>query len=96
MPKATGPGPQAQGSVPSAQGARRKKTFREEREHATLPARIEALEDEQRRLQAEAASPGFYKSGSTHIARVLARIEAIHAELEKTLSRWVELEEIGG
>ena len=76
-------------------GARRKKTFREEREYAALPARIETLEAEQRALQEEAAAPDFYKSSAERIGTVLARIDAIHAELEEALSRWVELEEIG-
>jgi ATP-binding cassette subfamily F protein uup len=76
-------------------GARRKKTFREEREYAALPARIESLEDEQKRLQEEAAGPEFYRAGAEHIQAVLARIEDIHRELEESLARWVELEEIG-
>ena len=76
-------------------GARRKKTFREEREYAALPARIEALEDEQKRLQAEAAGPEFYRSRADHIQSVLARIDDIQGELEDALARWVELEEIG-
>jgi ATP-binding cassette subfamily F protein uup len=75
---------------------RRKKTFNEEREYAALPARIEALEAEQEQLKAEAASDDFYKAGAERINEVLARIEAIHAELEQALHRWVELEEIGG
>ena len=74
---------------------RRKKTYKEEREYEALPARIEALEEEQRRLQDEAASPEFYKSGADHIRFVLARIDEIHATLEDALARWVELEEIG-
>jgi ATP-binding cassette subfamily F protein uup len=74
---------------------RRKKTFREEREYAALPGMIEALEAEQRTLQQEAASPEFYKSRADHIHTVLARIDAIHGELEDALSRWVELEGIG-
>jgi ATP-binding cassette subfamily F protein uup len=60
-----------------------------------LPSRIEALETEQQRLQAESASPEFYRSPADHIAAVLARIEAIHGELERVLARWVELEEVG-
>jgi ATP-binding cassette subfamily F protein uup len=76
-------------------GARRKKTFREEREYAALPARIEALEDEQKRLQEEAAGPEFYRSPADHIQSVLARIDDIQGELEDALARWVELEEIG-
>jgi ATP-binding cassette subfamily F protein uup len=81
---------QGGGSAP-----RRKKTFNEEREYAALPARIEQLEDEQRRLQAEAAAEEFYKSPAAHIETVLARIDALHQELEEALARWVELEEIG-
>jgi len=81
----------------SAGGARagRKKTFREEREYAALPARIELLEGEQRRLQEEAAGAEFYKSPADHITSVLARIDAIHVELEEALARWIELEAIG-
>jgi ABC transport system ATP-binding/permease protein len=74
---------------------RRKKTYKEEREYEALPARIETLEHEQRRLQDEVASPDFYKSGADHIRAVLARIDEIHATLEDALARWVELEEIG-
>jgi ATP-binding cassette subfamily F protein uup len=79
----------------TAESARRKKTFNEEREYAALPARIEQLEDEQRRLQAEATGDEFYKSPAAHIQTVLARIDALHQELEEALARWVELEEIG-
>ena len=75
--------------------SRRKRTFNEEREFAALPARIEALEQEQATLQEEAASPEFYRSGAEHINHVLARIDAIGLELEAALERWVELEEVG-
>ena len=74
---------------------RKKRTFNEEREYAALPSRIEALESEQQRLQEEAASAEFYKSPAAHIDSVLTRIDAIHAELEQALARWVELEEVG-
>ena len=60
-----------------------------------MPSRIEALEIEQQQLQAESASPEFYKSSAAHIEAVLARVEMIHAELEQALARWVELEEVG-
>ena len=95
-PEATAakPTPVASGSS-RKETARRKKTYKEEREYEALPARIEALEHEQRRLQEEAASPEFYKSGADHIRAVLARIDEIHATLEDALARWVELEEIG-
>jgi ATP-binding cassette subfamily F protein uup len=82
-------------SRPESRTTRRKKTYKEEREYEALPARIEALEQEQRRLQEEAASPEFYRSGADQIRAVLARIDEIHATLEDALARWVELEEIG-
>ena len=72
---------------------RRKLTFNEVRELESLPARIEALEQEQADLQAEATAAEFYKETSDHIRAVLARIEAIAPELEAALTRWVELEE---
>jgi ATP-binding cassette subfamily F protein uup len=71
----------------------RKLTFNEKRELESLPSRIEALEDEQRRLQRQAASPDFYKESAEQITAVLARIEAIGPELEAALERWMELEE---
>jgi ATP-binding cassette subfamily F protein uup len=74
---------------------RKKRTFNEEREYAALPSRIEALEAEQQHLESEAGSSDFYKSPADHIRAVLARIEAVHAELEQALARWVELEEVG-
>jgi ATP-binding cassette subfamily F protein uup len=80
-------------SLPTS--SRRKKTYKEEREYEALPAKIEALETEQRRLQDETAAPDFYKSGADRIRTVLARIDEIHASLEDALARWVELEEIG-
>jgi ATP-binding cassette subfamily F protein uup len=75
--------------------AKRKLSFKEARELESLPARIEALESEQARLQAEAASLEFYKESAEHIRAVLARIEAIGPELEAAMARWMELEERG-
>ncbi len=68
-------------------------SYHEVRELAGLPGRIEALETEQARLQAEAGSSDFYKAPADRIREVLARIGAIGSELEATLARWMELEE---
>jgi ABC transport system ATP-binding/permease protein len=73
----------------------RKKTFNEEREYAALPEKIEGLEAELQRLKGESVSEDFYKAGAERINEVLARIESIGRELEETLHRWIELEEIG-
>jgi ATP-binding cassette subfamily F protein uup len=72
----------------------RKLSYREQRELEAMPERIAALEDEQTRLKAEAASPEFYKTGADRIRTVLARIDAVHTELDAALARWVELEAI--
>ena len=73
----------------------KKLSYHEVRELARLPERIEALETEQARLQAEAGSADFYKASADRIREVLARIDAIGPELEATLARWMELEERG-
>jgi ATP-binding cassette subfamily F protein uup len=72
----------------------RRLSYKEQRELDALPERIAALETEQARLKDESASPEFYKSPATHINAVLARIDAVHAELDAALARWVELEAI--
>ena len=76
-----------------ASGGQKKLSYHEVRELAALPARIEALEAEQAKLQAEAASADFYKQSAEHIRNVLARIDAIGPELEQAVTRWVHLEE---
>ena len=85
------PSAPARESVPAAE--RKKLSFNEQRELASLPAHIEALEAEHQRLQHEAASPEFYKETADHIRGVLARIDAIGPEMETALARWMELEE---
>ena len=79
--------------TPDGGPEKRKLSFKEQREFESLPARIEALEEEQRRLTEESVAPDFYKSGGDHISGVLARIERITAEHEAALARWLVLEE---
>jgi ABC transport system ATP-binding/permease protein len=83
----------ARGSSRPDSGGQKKLSYHEARELAGLPARIEALEVERAKLQAEAASPEFYKESADRIRDVLARIEAIAPELEQAVARWIDLEE---
>ena len=62
--------------------ARRKLSYKEQRELEALPARIEALEGEQQRLRAESEAADFYRATSDHIRGVLSRLEAVGPELE--------------
>jgi ABC transport system ATP-binding/permease protein len=77
---------------PSAAGARRRPSYREQQELLQLPARIEALEDEQRRLEARIAAPDFYKEPADAIRESLARVDALQQALLEAYARWDELE----
>ena len=82
-------------AAPDARRPRpRRLSYNEQRELDTLPDRIAALEDEQKRLREESASADFYKSAADHIHSVLARLAAIAEELEQLLARWMDLEEV--
>jgi len=70
----------------------KKLTYREREELHALPGRIEALEAEQRDLEAAIAGPHFYKESADAIRQALARREAVHEELLQALARWDELE----
>jgi ATP-binding cassette subfamily F protein uup len=70
----------------------RRLSYKEQRELEGLPERIASLEDEQRRLKEESASPEFYRERADYIDMVLARIAAVDVELHAALERWVELE----
>ena len=76
-----------------ATDARRKLSYKEQREFDALPATIERLEDEERQLNARIASAEFYKEGADAIKTALARVETLKAELEAAYARWTELED---
>ena len=73
-------------------GQARKATNKERRELEELPARIEALEEEQRRLAAEVAAPDFYKRPAAEIEAVMARLASLPDELLSAYARWDELD----
>jgi ATP-binding cassette subfamily F protein uup len=70
----------------------RKLSFKEQREFEALPARIEALETEERTLNAAFGDAGFYKEPADTIRRTLARLEEVRAELVVAYARWDELD----
>jgi ATP-binding cassette subfamily F protein uup len=71
---------------------RKKLSFKEQLELEELPARIEALEAEQRALNDRVAAPDFYKEAPSAIRDALARGEALQREIAGTYERWHELE----
>ncbi len=79
------------------QGAKRKLTYKENKELESLPARIEALEAERAKIAAEMSSPEFYAGGDT--TRVMAahdRLEELQAELDAAYLRWEGLDSLQG
>ncbi len=75
---------------------RRKLTYKEQRELAALPGRIEALEKEQAELHARMGDRDFYRQPSAVITTTLERLESVKPELEASYQRWQELESIRG
>jgi ABC transport system ATP-binding/permease protein len=71
---------------------RKKLSYHEQRELDRLPQRIEALETEQRDLEAEAAHPDFYRESADSIRQVLARLEELQQELLAVYTLWDELD----
>jgi ATP-binding cassette subfamily F protein uup len=84
--------PQAEVSLVQPQAARKRLSFKEQREFDGLPAVIEALEAEQRALGERIAGAGFYKEPADAIEASLARAEVLQRELLAAYARWDELE----
>ena len=72
--------------------AQRKPSYKEQQELEQLPARIEALETEQKQLQALVASADFYKRPATEIHEALSRLEELETLLLAAYTRWDTLD----
>ncbi len=66
--------------------------YKEERELAELPARLEALEREQEEIAGRLADPVLYRDWPGEVKSLQARHAAIEEELTRALTRWEELE----
>src|SRR5262249_249889 len=71
---------------------KRRLSYKEQRELDALPQRIEALETEQRELQATIAGPDFDKETADAINQALVRADALQQELTQAYARWEELD----
>ncbi|SHN38232.1 ATP-binding cassette domain-containing protein [Rhizobacter sp. OV335] len=81
--------PVAVAAAPVAKKA--KLSYKEQRELDGLPARIEALETEQKALSALLAGTEIYAGDATKLATAQARFAALEDELLAALTRWEEL-----
>jgi ATP-binding cassette subfamily F protein uup len=79
--------------VPTAAAAKpaRKLSFKEQRELDELPARIDALEAEQKAIAERLASADLYTREPQAVAALQARYAQIDDELMGALERWEAL-----
>jgi ABC transport system ATP-binding/permease protein len=92
---AESPGVHGVGRLPGAPpraSTGQKLSYNEQREFEQLPARIEALEVEQRQLEAAVADASFYKESPVAITRALARLDELQRALPEAYARWDELD----
>ena len=66
--------------------------YKEERELAELPSRLEALEREQEEITGRLADASLYRDRPGEVKPLQARHAAVEAELAQLLARWEELE----
>jgi ATP-binding cassette subfamily F protein uup len=94
--QAAAPAPVVPSSRPAAATApptpaRTKLSYKEQRELDALPARIEALETEQKVLAERLASGELYANEPQRVPALQARFESIEVELLQALERWEAL-----
>ncbi|WP_416884826.1 ATP-binding cassette domain-containing protein [Marinospirillum sp.] len=87
------PLPIAASPAPKADAAPTKKlSYKLQRELDQLPAEIEALETAIATQEAKISQADFYQQSPEAVAQELAHLEALQAELEGKMERWLELE----
>jgi ATP-binding cassette subfamily F protein uup len=81
----------APGAAPTQSKARRL-SYKDQRELAAMPEKIQLLEAEQLGLQAAIADPNLFKDDPARGTAALQRLQSLAAELENAYSRWDALE----
>jgi ATP-binding cassette subfamily F protein uup len=79
---------------PAKKDIPRKLTFKERKELTELTSKIEGLEEEQERIFALLADPGFYRKAPEEIARTKARAEELKIGILVAYDRWQYLENL--
>lgn len=71
----------------------KKLSYKMQRELDSLPEKIAKLEAKLESLQAETSKDEFYTRDQTEVQNTLSNMTEIEADLEKSIARWMELEE---
>ena len=85
---------QGEAGKPRLAKRRNKLSYKDQRELDQLPGRIETLEAQVAALQAQVSAPDFYAGAHEQTRSVLDQVNSAEAELESTVERWAELEEL--
>ncbi|RVU30581.1 MULTISPECIES: ATP-binding cassette domain-containing protein [Neptunomonas] len=72
--------------------AKKKLSYKLQRELDALPAQLEEAEAALEALQAKTAEPGFYEQDHGVVSEVLAQLSEQEQKVEALMERWVELE----
>lgn len=72
----------------------RKLSYKEQKELAELPKKIEKLEAEQSDIHVQMNSEEFYKQSQDAVSKVTQRLKDVEVDLAKSYQRWEELEEL--
>jgi ATP-binding cassette subfamily F protein uup len=81
-------------AVPAAAApvAKKKLSYKLQRELEALPGDIDAKEQQIAAVEAEMAEAGFYQRPPAETAKVIASLEQLQAELDALVERWAELD----
>jgi ATP-binding cassette subfamily F protein uup len=75
-----------------APAAKKKLSYKLQRELEALPGQIEAMEQQIAAVEAQMADASFYQRPAAETAAVIAQLEQLQAELEVMVERWAELD----
>jgi ATP-binding cassette subfamily F protein uup len=84
----------APAASPGAAPKARKLSYKDQRELALLPERLQGLEAEKQAIESELAEGAIYRGSQEALAARLERLAAITRELEEGYARWSELESL--
>ncbi|WP_374439556.1 ATP-binding cassette domain-containing protein [Pseudomonas panipatensis] len=87
------PAPAPAPAATEAPAAKKKLSYKLQRELEAIPGQIDALEAELAALQEETAAADFYQRPQEESRVALERLSSLQAELDRLIERWAELEE---
>jgi ATP-binding cassette subfamily F protein uup len=79
-------------SPPAARAKPRRLSYKEQRELADMPEKIQNLETEQSQLQVKISDPALFKTDPARATAALQRLQHLSAELEQAYARWDALD----